>query len=117
MLKAFFKRIITEVIKELIAPELQALRGEISNLREEMRAEIAGLREEMHAEIGGLRTEIAGLREEMRTEIGDLKQEIRHIHARLDNLYNVVVRREEHASLQEDVKRLREDVEMLKRKA
>lgn len=98
MVKEFFKRIVAEVIKELIAPELQALR-----------AEIGALRQEVHAEIGALR-------EEMRAEISDLRQEIRHIHARLDTLYNVVVRREEHASLQEEIKKLRDDVERLKRK-
>ena len=87
MLKDFLKRIITEVIKELISPELTILREEIKKVE------------------GSLKETLNEMREDMR-----------HLDTRLDDLYKVVVRREEHYSLEEDVKKLREDVELLKRR-
>ena len=53
----------------------------------------------------------------LRAEMNEMNEDIRHLDTRLDDLYKVVVRREEHYSLEEDVKRLREDVELLKRRA
>jgi len=49
-------------------------------------------------------------------EIDEIRVDIRNINRRIDDLYQVVVRREEHYSLVEEVRRLRDDVEMLKRK-
>lgn len=87
MVKEFFKKIIVEVIKELISPSLIVLEKKIENLRDEMRSEIK-----------------------------EIKEDIRHLDRRLDDLYKVVVRREEHYSLEEDVKMIRSDVELLKRR-
>jgi hypothetical protein len=59
----------------------EALRGEMSAMRDALRGEIGGLREELRGEIGGLREElrgeIGGLREELRREIVDSAAETR----------------------------------------
>ncbi len=75
---------VKQALQDLIAPQLESIKGEIGELRGEMRSEIGTLRGEMHGEIGTLRGEMHGeigtLRGELgevRTEIGALRSEMR----------------------------------------
>ena len=101
MLKSFLKRIISEVIKELISPEFKKVYAEFGKVYDEFGRVYARM-DKMEASRKG--------------DMAELKEELRHLDRRLDDLYKVVVRREEHYSVVEDVKKLREDMEMVKRK-
>jgi hypothetical protein len=153
MIKNFIKRIITEVIKELISPELmrfeQAMLSQQDLFRNEMRTRFDDFAKSMEARYEDLarlmqaqfndfsksmearfedfsksidaRFEdfkgfVMGELARISKEIDEIRVDIRNINRRIDDLYQVVVRREEHYSLVEEVRRLRDDVEMLKRK-
>jgi predicted phage-related endonuclease len=153
MIKNFIKRIITEVIKELISPELmrfeQAMLSQQDLFRNEMRTKLDDFAKSMEARYEDLarlmqaqfddfsksmearfedfsksidaRFEdfkgfVMGELTRISKEIDEIRVDIRNINRRIDDLYQVVVRREEHYSLVEEVRRLRDDVEMLKRK-
>jgi predicted phage-related endonuclease len=142
MIKNFIKRIITEVIKELISPELmrfeQAMLSQQDLFRNEMRTKLDDFAKSMEARYEDLaklmqaqfddfsksmeaRFEdfkgfVMGELARISKEIDEIRVDIRNINRRIDDLYQVVVRREEHYSLVEEVRRLRDDVEMLKRK-
>ena len=109
MLKGFLKRIVAEAIKELIYPEFEKVYAKMEEEFEKVYAK-------MDEEFGRVYEKIEEESRRLNGRIDELREELRHIDRRLDDLYKVVVRREEHYSLVEDVKRLREDVEMLKRK-
>jgi ubiquinone biosynthesis protein UbiJ len=113
MIKNFFKRIISEVIKELISPQLEEFRKFIllqqESFQGEIRTRLEGFEKNIEARFDDFKSFMV-------REVEDIKQDIRAINRRLDDLYQVVVRREEHYSLVDEVRRLRDDVEMLKRK-
>ena len=142
MIKSFIKRIITEVIKELISPELtrfeQAMIAQQEAFRNEMRLRFEDFAKSMDARFEGFakgmdarfedfaksmdarfedfKSFVIGELAKISREIEEIRVDIRNINRRIDDLYQVVVRREEHYSLVEEVRRLRDDVEMLKRK-
>ena len=142
MIKSFIKRIITEVIKELISPELtrfeQAMIAQQEAFRNEMRLRFEDFVKSMDARFEGFakgmdarfedfaksmdarfedfKSFVIGELAKISREIEEIRVDIRNINRRIDDLYQVVVRREEHYSLVEEVRRLRDDVEMLKRK-
>ncbi len=142
MIKNFIKRIITEVIKELISPELmrfeQAMLSQQDLFRNEMRtkfddfaksmearyedlakliqAQFDNFSKSMEARFEDFKGFVMGELARISKEIDEIRVDIRNINRRIDDLYQVVVRREEHYSLVEEVRRLRDDVEMLKRK-
>jgi predicted phage-related endonuclease len=142
MIKNFIKRIITEVIKELISPELmrfeQMMLSQQDLFRNEMRTKFDDFAKSMEVRYEDLaklmqtqfddfsksieaRYEdfkgfVMGELTRISKEIDEIRVDIRNINRRIDDLYQVVVRREEHYSLVEEVRRLRDDVEMLKRK-
>jgi len=175
MIKNFIKRIITEVIKELISPELmrfeQAMLSQQDLFRNEMRTKFDDFAKSIEARYEDLaklmqaqfddfaksmetrngefaksmQMQFESFAKSMETrfedfsksidarfedfkgflmgeltriskEIDEIRVDIRNINRRIDDLYQVVVRREEHYSLVEEVRRLRDDVEMLKRK-
>lgn len=120
MLKDFFKRIIAEAIRELISPQLNDIRAAIEKVDARLHDEITELRAAMEKGDAELRAAMergnAALRDEMQSFNSELKEDIRSINRRLDDLFKIVVRRDEHFSLEEDVKKLRADVELLKRK-
>lgn len=142
MIKSFIKRIITEVIKELISPELtrfeQAMIAQQEAFRNEMRLRFEDFAKSMDVKFEGFakgmdarfedfvksmdarfedfKSFVIGELAKISREIEEIRVDIRNINRRIDDLYQVVVRREEHYSLVEEVRRLRDDVEMLKRK-
>jgi HAMP domain-containing protein len=63
---------VKQAMQDLIAPQLEALKGDIGELRAEL-----------HGEIGTVRAEIGQLRAEMRGEIGALGSEIRRVDDKL----------------------------------
>lgn len=101
MLKAFFKRVITEVVKELISPELASIRAEIKGVETSLSQRMDRLEERL---------------DRFEDRLDRFDDKLDRINKRLDDLYLIVVRRDEHTSLEEDVKRLREDVDILKRR-
>ena len=83
-------------MQDLIAPQIESLKGDIGGLRAEIgavKAEIGGVRTEMHTEIGALRTEMQAGHLALASEIRriddkltwalDLRERIVAIEARL----------------------------------
>lgn len=99
MLKEFLKRIIAEAIRELISPQLKELRTVMEKGEATLHNEISGLRAAMEKGEAALHTEMQGFNSE-------LKEDTRSINRRLDDLFKIVVRRDEHFSLEKDVKKL-----------
>jgi hypothetical protein len=75
---------VKQAIQDLIAPQLQELKGEITGLRGEFKSEVVGLRGEFKGEIGELKSEVAGLRGELKGEIGGLRGEMRQLEKRME---------------------------------
>jgi uncharacterized protein (DUF3084 family) len=59
---------VKQAMQDLIAPQIESLKGDIGGLK----AEIGAVR----SEIGAVRIEIGAVRTEMRTEIGALRSEM-----------------------------------------
>ena len=51
---------VKQALQELVAPQIESLKGEIGQLRGEVRGEIAEFRSEVRGEIAGLRSEMRG---------------------------------------------------------
>lgn len=68
---------VKQAMQDLIAPQLESLRGEITAIG----ANVNGLRAEMHSELNRSRSDLTGLRSEMRTELSGLRSEM---HAELN---------------------------------
>jgi hypothetical protein len=79
-----------EGLRDMLAPEFEAVTGRILDSESRLRAEMTRrfdrvdvrfdeLRSELTGEIGGLRTELKGEIGGLRTEIGDIKGEIREL--------------------------------------
>jgi hypothetical protein len=88
---------VKQALQDLIAPQLESIKGEIGELRGEMRGEIGTIRGEIgalraemrgdigaiHGDIGTLRGEVAEVRAEMRGNHAALSSEIRRIDDKL----------------------------------
>jgi len=87
---------VKQAMQDLIAPQIESLKGDIGGLRAEIgavKAEIGGVRTEMHTEIGALRTEMQAGHLALASEIRriddkltwalDLRERIVAIEARL----------------------------------
>jgi len=90
---------VKQALQDLVAPQIESLKGEIGQLRGEVHGEIAEFRGEVHgqiaelrsemkgnhaavsAEIVGLRGEMGELRGEVRGAIVELRSEMRGNHA------------------------------------
>jgi hypothetical protein len=72
---------VKQALQDLVAPQIESLKGEIGQLRGELRGEMVGLRGEMGEFRGELRGEIAEFRGEVRGEIAELRSEMRGSHA------------------------------------
>jgi predicted nucleic acid-binding Zn-ribbon protein len=72
---------VKQARQDLVAPQIESLKGEIGQLRGEVHGEIAGLRGEMGEFRGEVRGEIAEFRSEVRGEIAELRSEMRGNHA------------------------------------
>ncbi|MFC2141050.1 hypothetical protein ACFLQP_02005 [Acidobacteriota bacterium] len=85
-----FKAVITNALKELIIPELDKIKADVS---------------ETKAVLG-----VTNKR------IDDLSTQMVEVNRRIDRLYEVVVRREEHAALEQKVIALEREVHEIKSK-
>ncbi len=74
-------------------------------LRDEFKADNLALRDELKADIAETNRRLDLFRAEVHAEF---VQTNTHIHSRLDRLYEVIVRREEHQSLERKVEQLEE---------
>ncbi len=134
---------VVEFIKETVLPELAALREadgriqdrltaleqrmgdtnahlvdqsrRIDQLREELGGRIEQVREELGGRIGSLEGRIEHVREELGGRIETIHGRLDATNRRLDQLYEVVVRREEHYELAAKVGRLEQEVAEIKR--
>jgi chromosome segregation ATPase len=78
-------------------------------VREELTTKIENVREE-------LTTKIENVREELTRRIDGVSERIDGTNRRLDRLYEVVVKREEHLEVLSRISKLEEEIELLKRK-
>ncbi|MGH7908159.1 MAG: hypothetical protein ACREP6_16180 [Candidatus Binataceae bacterium] len=88
---------VKQAIQDVVAPQMQELKGEISGMRGEMRQiekrmeeGFAAVRSELHSEIGAVRSEIgavhneiASVRKELGSEIGSVRIEIASVRKEL----------------------------------
>lgn len=80
---------VKQAIQDVIAPQLQELKGEIAGLRGEIKGEIAGLRGELKGEIAGLRGEMRQIEKRMEEGFGALRSEIAITNKRIDEALNI----------------------------
>ena len=85
-----FKAVITNALKELIIPELDKIKADVSETKA-----------------------ILGVTNK---RIDDLSLQMVEVNRRIDRLYEVVVRREEHAALEQKVIALEREVHEIKSK-
>jgi transcription antitermination factor NusA-like protein len=135
------KESIRAALKELILPGIDKLREEsaeikatlaltnkrlddinvhladqsrrIDAVREELGQRIDGVREELGQKIDGVREELGQRIDSVRDQ---LRLEIKETNRRLDRLFEIIVRREEHIQVTERVAALERDVAEMKRK-
>jgi len=112
------KEAVLAALKELILPELQIIRQEqagvkatlvLTNKRlDDVNAHLMDQSRRIDAIRDGLGARIDAVREELSTRIDDTNK-------RLDRLYEVIVRREEHHGLEVRVSTLEQEVSALKK--
>lgn len=97
--------------------EVKELRNEVQNeikgLRDEVQNEIKGLRNEVQNEIKGLRDEIQEVRDELKSEIKEVKTELRDFkeetNKRFDVLENELMRNsEQHVAMNIELNEIKE---------
>ncbi len=94
---------ITAVREELLGRNdgvRDELLGRIDGVRDELSGQISIVREELLGRIDGVREELSGRIDSLENK---LSARIDAINARLDNLYEVIVRRDEHRELESRV--------------
>lgn len=102
----------------------EELGGRIDSARQELSGRIDAEREELSGRINGVEEKLTGRIDVMREELGGridaveekLSGQISETNNRLNRLYEVIVRREEHQQLSDRLRRLEHDVEDLKRR-
>ena len=77
---------VKSAFQDLIAPELDAIRGDIHRLDQKVDGVDARLTTKIDSGIGSLRTEVGSLRTEMNSMKGELVAEIRRVDARIDGM-------------------------------
>jgi len=131
------KEIVTNTFKELILPELGRIKEENKEIKnylafinkrlddvnihladqsrriDEVNKRIDRVREELNARIDAIH---ADLLKRIDAIHADLLKRIDEVNHRLNRLYEVIVRRDEHTQLEQRVLRLEQEVEEIKRK-
>jgi prefoldin subunit 5 len=82
---------VKQAIQDVVAPQVQELKGEISGLRGEMRQVekrmeegFIAIRNEMRSEIGAVRSEIGAVR----SEIGAVSSEVSSLRSEMSSMRN-----------------------------
>jgi len=100
------------------------LGSEINSLRSELGSEISSVRSELGSEINSVRTELVSEIKSVRSELGsevsslrtELVSELKETNKRIDRLYEVIVRRDEHSQVVQRLTTLERDMEEIKRR-
>jgi chromosome segregation ATPase len=111
------KEVIASVIKELILPEIETLRRDNEELK--ARLDLTNKRlDDINLHLADQSRRIDSIRDELNKRINSVRDEligmIAEINRRLDRLYEVIVRREEHEELKVRLTRLEDEVQQLK---
>jgi len=92
----------------------------IDAVREELNGNINAVREELNGNINALREELNGninaLREELNHRMDETNKHIDETNKRLDRLYEVIVRRDEHAAIVIKINELDHEVREIKQR-
>ena len=102
------KEAVGAVLKELIVPELDTIKGENKEIKAILTLTNKRL-DDINIHLADQSRRIDALREE-------LTQRIDETNKRLDRLYEVIVRKDEHIQIEQRVTGLERDVNELKRK-
>jgi len=110
---------IRAAFKELIVPELDRIKEENREIRAIL--EVTNKRlDDVNIHMADQSRRIDSIREELGQRIDsarkELRSEIKETNMRIDRLYEVIVRRDEHSQLVQRLTALERDVEELKRK-
>ncbi|MFQ5455534.1 MAG: hypothetical protein ACE5EA_04920 [Nitrospirota bacterium] len=107
---------------------------EIRSVQEEMSRRISDLNISLNARMGSLENRMNSLEnslnarmnslenslgarmEQIESRVGNIERRLDLMDQRLDNLYQVIVRRDEHEMLEHRVKKIEEDISMIKHK-
>jgi chromosome segregation ATPase len=95
---------------------IDTLSGRIDAIREELGGRIDILREDLSGRIDSTNGRIDALREELGGRIDSTNGRIDETNKRLDRLYEIVVRRDEHQQLTARLDRLEQEVSDLKKR-
>jgi predicted nucleic acid-binding Zn-ribbon protein len=112
-----FKKAIANVIKELIIPELSKIKDDINNVN--VKLEFTNKRlGDINLQLVDQSRRIDGLREELNHKLDGLREDLTHrideTNDRINRLYEVIVHRDEHSSLEQKVLDLERDVREIK---
>jgi predicted nucleic acid-binding Zn-ribbon protein len=119
-----FKKATANVLKELIIPELSKIKDDINNVYAKLEFTNKRL-DDINLHLVDQSRRIDGLREELSQRIDALREELAHridetndridvTNDRINRLYEVIVHRDEHSSLEQKVLDLERDVREIK---
>jgi predicted nucleic acid-binding Zn-ribbon protein len=118
------KKATANVLKELIIPELSKIKDDINNVYAKLEFTNKRL-DDINLHLVDQSRRIDGLREELSQRIDALREELAHridetndridvTNDRINRLYEVIVHRDEHSSLEQKVLDLERDVREIK---
>lgn len=108
-----FKKAIANVLKELIIPELSKIKDDINNVYAKLEFTNKRL-DDINLHLVDQSRRIDGLREELNHRIDETNNRIDVTNDRINRLYEVIVHRDEHSSLEQKVQDLERDVREIK---
>ena len=114
------KEAVGSVLKELIVPELNKIKEENKEIKTTLVLTNKRL-DDINLHLADQSRRIDSVREELSERIDsvreDLGERIDEINKRIDRLYEVIVRRDEHSGLDQRVAKLEREIDDLKRMA
>jgi predicted nucleic acid-binding Zn-ribbon protein len=107
---------LAEKIRNIVLGELKE---EFKEFRASVTGELSGFRlavESLNSRQANVETELRDVRQSMENELRDIRRAIDDTNKRIDRLYEVVVRREEHEKVEFRLSRLEHEVAEVKAK-
>ncbi len=109
------KEALRSFFKEIILPELTEIKSGQERLNERLNGVDKRL-SDINAHLVDQSRRIDAIRDELNARIGSVQNEIAETNKRIDRLYEVIVRREEHSQLQSKVAEIERRLGELERK-
>jgi chromosome segregation ATPase len=109
------QEVIVSALKDMVVPELTKIKDDVNNVKAVL--EVTNKRlDDINLQLIDHSRRIDAVREELSQRIDDTNRRIDETNDRLNRLYEVIVRRDEHSTLDQKVLALEKDVQELKLK-